>query len=405
MNRDEMIAQMNAIADGKPMPRITDDRYGVDGAEAVLEPQWPEVPPPRDDAPEPPPPNTWNPIDLGPYLRGEIEPVRPSVGAIRTDGQRLLYPGLEHAVISHTSTGKTWFALTCVTAELLAGNTVVYLHFEESTPASTVERLLRVGLPAGVIEEQLLFIAPSNGVRREWLTPLTERRPSLVIIDGVNEAMVLHGVKIDLEGWSQVRRRVVVPFKAVGATVLECDHLPLSADPLRGDAYGTVHKGNVIDGARFALVRKEPFGRGRRGRSYLYATKDRPGYLGLIGDDDDKGNVYLGTLVLDDSPSAGPDFLTLYAPRPKSDTESGSDTASPADIVFKVISELPEQRVSSFRKLCAALRKAGQNLRTETIRDAVDDLVVEEPPRLIEVRGTRGALGYRVLTVSQGSGS
>ncbi len=163
-------------------------------------------------------PAAWQPVsDLGPHLRGEIKPVTPTVGAYRTDGQRLLYPGLEHSVIAHTAAGKTWFALLCAAAEMLAGNTVVYLHFEESTPASTVERLQRIGIPADTIDRLLLFAAPSRPLRPAWLDPLLAVQATLVIIDGVNEAMVLHGAKIDLEGWSAVRRRVVVPFKEVGA--------------------------------------------------------------------------------------------------------------------------------------------------------------------------------------------
>lgn len=259
-------------------------------------------------------PTTWEPVDLGPYLRGEIQPITPAVGACRSDGQRVLYPGLEHAVIAHTGAGKTWFALACVTAEILAGNPVVYLHFEESTPASTVERLRQIGLPDDMIERHLFFVAPRKRLQHGWLDQLLARRPTLVIVDGVNEAMVLQGQKIDLEGWSLVRRTLILPFKEIGAAVLECDHLPLTADPLRGDAYGTVHKGNVIDGARFALVRKKRFGRGRRGVSHLHVTKDRPGYLGADAAEDDGDNIYLGTLVVDDTGNT-PDFLALYAPK------------------------------------------------------------------------------------------
>jgi len=54
--------------------------------------------------------DSWVPIDLGPYLRGEIRPVEPSIGVIRTDGLRLLYPGKEHAVIGEMEAGKSWFA-------------------------------------------------------------------------------------------------------------------------------------------------------------------------------------------------------------------------------------------------------------------------------------------------------
>lgn len=365
------------------------------------EPPWPEHDPgptdyePTGDVPEA---TSWEPVDLGPYLRGEIEPVTPSVGACRTDGKRVLYPGLEHAVVAHTAAGKTWFANACVVPELLAGHYVVYLHFEESNPASTIERLLRIGLPADTIQQFLLFAAPSRPLRHGWLAPLLAKQPTLVVIDGVNEAMVLHGEKIDLEGWSAVRRRIVVPFKESGAAVLECDHLPLSADPLRGDAYGTVHKGNVIDGARFALIRKEPFGRGRRGLSHLFVTKDRPGYLGATGPIDDKGNTYLGTLVVDDS-TIGPDFMTLYAPKANEETPRISGPAAEvANAVHDVIATLPEQSISSRRLLFAEMRKTGHQYRDGDVRAALDDLVVTN--RLEEVPGRRGATGYRVPTTA-----
>lgn len=348
-----------------------------------------------------PAPTTWEPVDLGPYLRGEIQPITPDVGACRTDGKRMLYPGLEHAVIAHTGAGKTWFALACAVPELLNGNTVAYLHFEESTPASTVERLKRIGIDDEMIQQQVLFVAPSKPARAQWLLPLTAARPSLAIIDGVNEAMVLHGQKIDLEGWSTVRRRIVVPFKEIGAAVLECDHLPLSADPLRGDAYGTVHKGNVIDGARFALVRKKRFGRGRRGVAHLYATKDRPGFLGADAADDDGDNIYLGTMVVDDSPQAGPDFLTLYAPKRTPDEDLGH-VRGPAgelgDKVFDVIAALPDQSVKSTDLLYAAVRAGGHQYMDKAIRDAAADLAFAG--RLVEVVGKRGAKGYRVAAAT-----
>ena len=66
-------------------------------------------------------PTTWEPVDLGPYLRGQIKPpAPPSIGLCRTDGVRLLYPGCEHTVIGETESGKTWLALACVAAELVA---------------------------------------------------------------------------------------------------------------------------------------------------------------------------------------------------------------------------------------------------------------------------------------------
>lgn len=390
------------------------DRFGVPGAEhaGIDDPTPPSssdcydgIPPPEEppddmgrDRHDNSSPTTWEPVDLGPFLRGDIKPLTPSVGAYRTDGHRMLYPGLEHSVIAHTGAGKTWFALLHTAAEILAGNTVLYLHFEESTPASTVERLLRIGLPADTIERGLLFVAPSRPVRHGWLTPLLAAHPTLVVIDGVNEAMVLHGAKIDLEGWSAVRRTLVVPFKETGAAVLECDHLPLTADPLRGDAYGTVHKGNVIDGARFALVRKELFGRGRRGVSHLFATKDRPGYVNESGKANDAGHVFLGTLVVDDSSTAGQDFITLYAPKDDDGTRPDATVTSAelANLMYEVVATLPDHTAESGVKLRAAMRAAGHKFRRTAYDDTAADLV--HARRFEEIRGQRGSIGYRAVT-------
>src|SRR5262249_59174119 len=92
-----------------------------------------DEPPDLDDGGDEP--TTWEPLDLAPWLNGEIEPPpKPSLGIARTDGLRLIYPGREHAVVRETECGKTWLALGCVAAELTAGNHVVYIHYEEGDP-------------------------------------------------------------------------------------------------------------------------------------------------------------------------------------------------------------------------------------------------------------------------------
>ena len=69
----------------------------------------------------------------------------------------------------------------------------------------------------------------------------------------------------------------------------------------RRDAYGTVGKGNGLDGARFILENFEPFGRGMRGASNVYVTKDRPGYLRENGlPTETPGKTRMGVLVVDD---------------------------------------------------------------------------------------------------------
>jgi hypothetical protein len=88
---------------------------------------------PPDAAQEPIEPDSWIPLDLGPYLRGEVRRPEPTVGVARRDGVKFLYPGKEHAVIGEMEAGKSWFALACVAAELSMGRTVVYVTSRRPT--------------------------------------------------------------------------------------------------------------------------------------------------------------------------------------------------------------------------------------------------------------------------------
>lgn len=342
-------------------------------------------------------PTTWEAFDLGPYLRGEIERPHPGIGISRSDGQRSLYPGREHAIVGETESGKTWFALGCAAAELNAGNDVVYIHYEEPDATSTVEKLCLLGVDPAVIKARFRFVAPSRPVREEWLNALLDPSPTLVIHDGVNEAMALHGDEIKaVEGAAAFRRRLILPCLRVGAATLACDHLPMVRDGSRRDAYGSVHKGNALDGARFVLENSAPFGRRLRGVSYVFVTKDRPGHLRANGRaTKSPGKTFMGTLVVDDSQAFGPDFtMRFFAPR-DDDVPESDPNAELADAVFRVVAAAPDHAVGSMRLLFAELRNVDIQFRDDDVRDVVDDLVVSG--RLVEISGKRGAKGFRAV--------
>ena len=375
-----------------------DDDTGTETGSIANEPGGGDEP---DDA------TTWEPVDLSPWLRGEIEQPRPTIGIARSDGLRVIYPGREHAILGETESGKTWLALGCVAAELIAGNTVVYIHYEEGDPGSTLERLQLLGLPPEMISGRLRFVAPSRPVQADWVKALLDPPPALVIHDGVNEAMSLIGADIkEVDGASTFRRRLVTAFRAVGAATIACDHMPLARDPARRDAYGSVHKGNALDGARIMLENVEPFGRNMRGVSHVFVTKDRPGHLRANGRaTKTPGKTYVGTLVVDDM-VYGPNFAMLFW-APKDDEDSPAPTvvsgAELADMVYDVIVALPEGTVASARMLYAEMRKAGQSYRDGSIRQVVDDLIVAG--RLIEVPGKHRATGYRAIATAAGEPS
>ncbi|OCB14199.1 hypothetical protein A5717_11620 [Mycolicibacterium porcinum] len=300
--------------------------------------------------------------------------------------------------------------MACVAPELIAGHDVVYVHYEEADPGSTIERLRLLGVADTVMQERLHFVGPACAVRREWLAELLALAPTLAVHDGVNEAMSLHGAEImAADGASEFRRRLIVPFLTAGAATIACDHLPLVRDGSRRDAYGSVHKGNALNGARLALENVEPFGRGMRGVSHVFVTKDRPGQLRAHGrPTKTPGKTYVGTLVADDSQPFEPFSLMLYYAPPEPDDQAGLKmtvtSAELAEIVYDVLAALPDHAAESQRKLFAHVRAAGHSFRTESLRQVLDDLIVAG--RVNEVQGPRGAKGYQaVVTASQESDS
>lgn len=344
--------------------------------------------------------DSWAPVDLGPYLDGTYERPEPSIGLARRDGLRLLYPGKEHAVVGEMESGKSWFSLACVAAELLAGHTVVYIHFEEDDPADTVERLQVLGVPIGRIRECFLFVGPSRPATPENIKRLLAREPVLVVLDGQNEGMVLHAQAIrEEDGAGKFRALLVKPWTAAGAAVLACDHVVKDKDARGRYALGSIHKGNALSGTLITLENSEPFGRAARGSSRVYVTKDRPGHLRQHGQPTKvPGKTFMGQLVVDDTRTwvQGVDLAFLA---PTEDKPVGEKPRNPlGDWILEAIAAEPEQAVSSSRTLFALLRKAKIEARNTAVMDAVDDLVVEG--RLVEVLGARNSKGYRIVTAS-----
>jgi hypothetical protein len=346
-------------------------------------------------------PTTWEPVDLGPWLRGEIEQPQPAIGVHRSDGLQLVYPGREHAVLGETESGKTWLALACVAPELTLGHHVVYIHYEEGDPASTIERLQLLGVDPALIAARLRFIAPGRPVQTGWIEALLDPAPTLVIHDGVNEAMSLIGADImAADGAATFRRRLVTPFLRAGAASIACDHLPKEREGRSRDAYGSVHKGNALDGARIVLENTAPFGRRMRGVSYVFITKDRPGQLRSHGRPTKlPGKTFIGTLVVDDSETIGPDFtMRFFAPKHDDQPAEHDPADELAGTVYDVIAALPDHTATSLRMLYAQIRAAGHQARESTVRDAVDDLIVAG--RLIEAPGKRGSCGFQAVSTA-----
>ncbi|WP_158751350.1 AAA family ATPase [Streptomyces bicolor] len=225
--------------------------------------------------------DSWRPVDLAAVLEGRYETPRATVGA-RDDGVGLFYPGRIHSVSSESEGGKTWFLLTGCAHELAAGNRVVYLDFEDDE-GGIVGRLLTLGVPADHIRDRFHYFRPSEPI---WQGPghldalLADTRPTLAVIDGVTEAMTMHGLN-PLDNADAARFGRVLPrhVAACGAAVVAADHVTKSSEGRGRYSLGAVHKLNGLNGAAYVIENRVAFGEGRTGRSTVYVAKDRPGQL------------------------------------------------------------------------------------------------------------------------------
>lgn len=374
----------------------TTSSNGYASSQDVPADPWEDEPDPRGPDPHDEP-DSWLPVDLGPYLRGEITRPTPVVGMARTDGLQLLYPGKENAVIGEMECGKSWYALGCAAAEITAGRHVVYVHFEESDPSDTVERLLALGITGGDMLARFRFVGPERPVTFDALDALLDPAPSLVILDGVNEAMSLHNVDImSPDGSAVFRRRLVKPCTKAGAAVLSCDHVAKDPDRRGRGPLGSVHKGNAISGTLIVLENVDPFGRGARGASHVFVTKDRPGHLRHHGKPGKvPGKTYLGVLVVDDSQTYSPNLVVkLYAPG-----ADDAEDAEPAGVA--TISDVEQNVLDTIGKITdagdtATIRqvRALAAFRNSSVDTALERLLHQR--QVVETQGKRGA---RIFTV------
>lgn len=275
-------------------------------AEAELNGNGPTTPP---TAPSEPP-STWAPIGLAELLAGG-ELGDPPAYLHRDDGIGLLYRGKLHALSGEPEAGKGWLALHATAERLAADQHVLYIDFEDSA-GTIVARLLALGAPPERIAAGLHYVRPDEPLDNRGRAALAEairHRPTLAIIDGVTEALAVHGLDLrdngDVAKWLALLPRKLA---GTGAAVVLIDHVVKDRENRGRYAIGAQHKLAGVDVA-YTLDVVEAFGRGRDGRSKLTVTKDRPGYVRQHG-----AGKLIAELAMR-STGDGPVTIELHAPR------------------------------------------------------------------------------------------
>src|SRR5206468_1513010 len=99
------------------------------------------------------------------------------------------YPGRTHLLAGEYEAGKSWLALTLCAQEIRRGNDVAYIDFEDSLDG-ILSRLLDLADEDDILKH-FTYIRPEEPLPGpETIDALSGK--SLVIVDGVGEALSLH---------------------------------------------------------------------------------------------------------------------------------------------------------------------------------------------------------------------
>ena len=214
---------------------------------------------------------------------GELDP--PPELMPRTDGRNLIYAGHVHSIAGESNTGKTWVALHAAVACLVAGQRVVFLDFEDRA-SRVVGRLIALGATPDQIRDHFVYVRPNRAITAAGKRVLERLvgTARLVILDGVTEAMTMHGLEPkdqDIAKFYELLPRWIADH---GPAVLDLDHTVKDRKEQGLYATGGQHKRAGLDGAGYILRVIEPIGRGHAGKVKMIVSKDRPGYVGKPGD-------------------------------------------------------------------------------------------------------------------------
>lgn len=221
---------------------------------------------------------SWTPVDVSSYFAAGAAEVVPSIYE-RSDGVRLLYPGLLHVFYGPSESGKSWLALSVCAEQVRQGHHVMYLDFEDSF-ITMLDRLRMLGVPDKEIKARFHYFQPdgplNEAVAKEFVDLAGIWKPTVVVVDAITEAMAVHGMNPNSDvDVASVMRRFPKPLAAAGAAVVMIDHVNHTHNDR---ATGSQHKKASVDvQIQVAALRKMT--RGEGGSLAITVTKDRQGWL------------------------------------------------------------------------------------------------------------------------------
>ncbi len=224
-------------------------------------------------------PPSWAPVSLDNAWNAVENEAQTEVGCVSGElAIGLFYSGKVNGVHAESEAGKSWLSTNTAVQEIKRRRRVVYVDFEDD--AASILR--RVKLLGATKEEVLAYFTyrnptgPLTDVEMRDFNSLVNMRGSLVVFDGMTEAMAAEGlngqIAEDVAAW---HAKYTKPFAASQWAVLVLDHVPHEGKR----ALGSQHKKSALTGVSYLLESVAPIGKGLVGRSRLKVEKDRGAWI------------------------------------------------------------------------------------------------------------------------------
>lgn len=283
---------------------------------------------------------SWEPVNLEPYLAGEIVVPEPSV-LRRSDGKGIFYPGRVNSLYGRSESAKSWVMMYGCLQEISDGDRVVYIDLEDD-PAMAIKRLRLMGAGDDDVRYQFTYLRPEGphaqmqrdtwgnerpselGFKNKALMDATleQVNPGLIVVDGMSVLYGLHGLNTnDVASTDVITNWLKSLCRNGRSTVVVIDHTHKGAEK-GASPIGSQHKISMVQGAAIQVVPVIQPKPGALGHVELVIGKDRPGAVREIANDD-KHQIVADVFL--DSREPGITKVTIVPPK------KGDVTIAPSD--------------------------------------------------------------------------
>lgn len=284
--------------------------------------------------------STWEPVNLDPYLAGQVMSPEPTI-CERSDGHYLMYQGRVNMLYGSSESAKSWIALNISMQEINKGERVLYLDFEDE-PINTLNRLKLMGAHDDDLRLLFTYIRPEGPLapmqRNKWgqFTPtdlgksnmeaftkaIDSIDPSLIIADGMTVLYGLHGLDSnDASSTDTITNWLKKLTRNGRSTVIIIDHTIKNAE--RGSLpLGSQHKVAMVQGSMLqAWPIRQPMP-GSLGEVELVVLKDRPGAVRAVSlEAGENSKAQVSANVVLDSREMHRTVVTIAPPAKAADVE------------------------------------------------------------------------------------